>query len=71
LLGISLTTKVGRSGLARVFGVGLIICFVYYLLAKLGLAFGHSGDLQPFLAAWLGNIIFISSGIVLFIRSIT
>jgi lipopolysaccharide export system permease protein len=69
LLGVALTTKVGRQGLARVFGVGITICFIYYLFAKLGLAFGHSGDIQPVLAAWLGNIVFLLFGLGLFVRT--
>ena len=68
LLGIALTTKVGKRGLARVFGVGLLICFAYYIFTKLGLAFGHSGELHPFVAAWLGNIVFLILGLFLFIR---
>jgi lipopolysaccharide export system permease protein len=68
LLGVSLTTKVGRRGLARVFGVGLVICFTYYLFTKMGIALGHSGDLNPLLAAWIGNIVFFVLGMVLFIK---
>lgn len=70
ILGVSLTVKVGKRGLARVFGVGLATCFIYYVFAKLGLAFGHSGELQPFIAAWLGNIVFFILSLILFIRVI-
>ena len=68
LLGVSLTTKVERRGLTKVFGVGLGICFTYYMFAKLGLAFGHSGDMLPLLAAWIGNLVFFAVGIFLFVR---
>lgn len=69
LLGVSLTTRVGRRGMARVFGVGLVACFSYYILAKLGLAMGHSGTLPPLLAAWAGNLLFAVFGLVLFYKA--
>ncbi len=68
LLGVSLTTSIGKSGLTKIFGVGLLLCFVYYMFAKFGLALGHSGDLNPLLAAWIGNIVFFIVGIFLFIK---
>jgi lipopolysaccharide export system permease protein len=68
-LGVSLTTRVARRGMAKVLGLGLLISFTYYLLAKLGLAFGHSGYIQPLLAAWMGNITFSILGIILYIRA--
>ncbi len=68
LLGVSLTTRVGRRGLARVFGVGLVTCFSYYVLAKLGLAMGHSGTLPPLVAAWAGNLLFTGLGLLLFFK---
>src|SRR3989339_889338 len=58
MFGVSLTVKVGKNGVARVFGVGLLVGFVYYFFMKLGLGFGKSGALHPVIGAWLGNIIF-------------
>ena len=33
----------------------IVICFVYFVLLRLGLALGEGGYLPPWLAAWLPN----------------
>jgi lipopolysaccharide export system permease protein len=58
MFGVSLTVRVGRSGMAKVFGLGLLTGFIYYFLVQLGLGLGRSGVMHPVLGAWLGNIIF-------------
>ena len=45
-------------GLARNFGVALLITFLYYVALRLGLVMGENGSIPPILAAWLGNLMF-------------
>jgi len=66
IFGVALTVKVGRSGIARVFGVGLLIGFVYFFLVNLGVGLGESGSVQPVLGAWLGNIVFFPASVFYF-----
>ncbi len=46
----------------------IFICFVYFVLLKLGLALGTGGYLPGWLAAWLPNILFGTSAIWLTTR---
>jgi len=44
------------------------ICFVYFILQQLGLAFGVGGWLPPWLAGWLPNLVFGGLGVWLIAR---
>ena len=59
------------SGRRNVFvGVAgsIVICFVYFVLLKLGLAMGTGGYLPPWVAAWLPNISFGIAGFWMILR---
>jgi len=58
LFGAPLASRKTRSGPAVSFGISLFICFLYFGIIKVAQTFGHNGTLPPFIAAWLGNIIF-------------
>ncbi|MBD3316411.1 MAG: LptF/LptG family permease, partial [Chitinivibrionales bacterium] len=66
LLGISITARAGRKGTAGLFGIGLLLCFSYWVLARFGLAMGQNGKLPPMAAAWLGNILYLTIGLFLY-----
>ncbi|HWQ92191.1 MAG TPA: LptF/LptG family permease, partial [Clostridia bacterium] len=60
------------SGRRNVFvGVAssIVICFAYFVLQQICLAFGTNGTLPPWLAGWLPNIAFGSAGVWLTARS--
>ena len=59
------------SGRRNVFvGVAssIFICFVYFILLRVGLALGVSGRLPPWLAAWSPNILFGATAIWMTLR---
>ncbi len=56
LLGIILGSRTVRSR-SQGLGVSLLLVFGYYLIMSLGTALGDSGQLQPWLAAWLPHIV--------------
>jgi lipopolysaccharide export system permease protein len=59
------------SGRRNVFvGVAssILICFIYFILLKFGLALGTSGRLPGWVAAWLPNLAFVGAGIWLTLR---
>lgn len=66
LLGIAITARAGRKGGAVLFGIGLALMFAYWLISRFALVFAQNGHLSTLLGAWLGNIIFLILGLVLY-----
>ena len=48
-----------RSGTGASFGLSVLIVFAYYLLMSMCRALGESGNMMPFISAWLPNAIFL------------
>ncbi|MFS8543932.1 MAG: LptF/LptG family permease [Limnochordales bacterium] len=59
----------GRHGWVFGLGASIGLAFLYYTLAALFRSLGTNGALPPLVAAWLGNILFLALGIVLFVRA--
>ena len=57
-----------KKSLVIGFGISLAICFVYFGLVKIGQTMGEKGELNPFLAAWIGNFIMGAGGIMNLIK---
>lgn len=68
LFGVPFSSVKRRSGLGVEFGIAIGVCFLYMIFLKVSQAFGYNGDLNPFLTAWLANIIFLLAGIFNLIR---
>ncbi len=68
LFGAPLAAKKRRSGPALGFAIALLISFIYFLFLRTGQVLGHKGDLAPWLAAWIGNIVFGVGAIIVLIR---
>ncbi len=68
LLALPLAVSLGKQ--SRTLGVGLsiLLLFIYYLLSAGFAAIGRNGALNPYLAAWLPNLIMGTVGAVLFLR---
>ena len=69
LLGAPLGANARRTGLANSFGIGILICFVFYSCVKMGQALGWNQVLTPLLGAWLANIIFAVLSLILLWRA--
>ena len=65
LFGIPLVVMKPKSGLAFGGGVSFLVIFSYYAFIKFGQSLGINGVLEPMLSAWLGNIVFITGGLLL------
>jgi len=46
----------------------IFICFAYFIIQQVSLALGSAGHLSAWLAAWLPNMIFGTTGLVLTAR---
>ncbi len=63
-LGVPFALQRGRnSNIALGIGLSLGIGVLYFILQSLIIAFGYSGALPPFLAAWTTNVIFLMLGV--------
>ncbi len=68
-LGIPFALQRGRnSNIALGIGLSLGIGVVYFIIQSLVTAFGYSGALPPFVAAWTANFIFLLLGVWLLLN---
>ena len=70
LIGVPLAITPPRVRYNRGFLFSILIIFVYYLIRALSISFGESGSLQPFLAAWMPNIILTVLGVALYYKKV-
>jgi lipopolysaccharide export system permease protein len=63
LFGAPIAAQKRRSGTAVGIGISLLVCFVYFIFIRTGQVMGHQGTLPPWLAAWIGNIVFGTAGL--------
>jgi len=66
LLGSCLSLRIMRGTLALGFGLSISLGFIYYGFIVIGQTLGYNGNLPAPLAAWLGNIVFLAVGTLLF-----
>lgn len=65
LIGAALSSRKVRGGIGMHLGIGIAIAFSYILFMQVSKSFAISGELSPFLAAWIPNLIFCALGIYL------
>ncbi len=58
LIGLSLSSRKLRGGTGMHIGMGLLLSFTYILFMQVATVFSTSGNLDPFIAVWIPNIIF-------------
>ena len=68
LIAIPFGAAPGRRNLFVGVAGSIFICFIYFVLQRVGLAFGSSGAWPAWLAAWLPNLFFGTSGLILMMR---
>ena len=68
LFGLTISANKRKGGTAIQFGINVLLTFVYLVFMKVSQAFGKNGVLNPFLTAWLANILFFSAGLINLIR---
>ena len=69
LIGASLATRLRMQGAALGFGLSVLIAFLYYAFMRTGQALGHNGALPPYVAAWLGDVVFGIVGSVMILQA--
>ena len=70
LIGVPLAITPPRVRYNRGFLFSILIIFAYYLIRALSISFGEAGTLQPFLAAWMPNIVLTIIGTMLYYKKV-
>lgn len=70
LIGVPLAITPPRVRYNRGFLFSILIIFIYYLIRALSISFGESGKLEPFLAAWMPNIVLTIWGLILYYKKV-
>jgi len=63
LIGAPFASRKRRGGTGLSFGLSLLISFSFFIIIRFGQVLGHQGTLEPLLAAWLGNLVFLGLGL--------
>jgi len=69
ILGIPLGLKPARGGQSERFGVAIALFFLYYSLMRAGNALAMRGNVAPFLAMSLPDLVFAILAVTLFMRA--
>ncbi len=69
MIGGSLATRLRMQSAALGFGLSVAISFLYYGFMRAGQALGHSGALPPYVAAWMGDVVFGVVGAVMMLQA--
>jgi lipopolysaccharide export system permease protein len=65
LIALPFGAPTGRRNVFVGVAASIFICFIYFIVHRLGLALGTGGFLPGWLAAWLPNVLFATGGAVL------
>ena len=71
LCGIPLVVLKEKNSLSFGAGSSVFVIFGYYAFIKFGQSLGFKGVIAPLLSAWIGNLVFMVAGILLFWRAKT
>ncbi len=66
ILAVPLGLSNRRSGKGAGFTISILIILSYYILLSFLRTMAEKGQIQPYLAIWLPNLVFLSAGILLF-----
>jgi len=66
LIGVSLSARKVKGGIGLQIGLGLLLSFSYIMFMRVTKVFSVSGDLDPFIAVWIPNILYAGIGIILY-----
>jgi len=65
LIGVTLSSRKMRGGIGMHLGLGIGLTFTYILFMQVSMVFATFGNLSPFFAAWIPNLVFAVVGLVL------
>jgi len=67
---IPLASQSARSrGRGLIFAIGLLVCFMYLMMLRLGQSLGHSGVIEPMVAAVAPHLLFLVLGLFFLVKA--
>ncbi len=69
LIGVSVSSRKVRGGTGFHIGLGIGLCFSYILFTRFFEEFAKSGTMQPGLAVWIPNIIYLFVAIFFYVKA--
>lgn len=69
LIGVSLSSRKVKGGIGFNIALGLALTFSYILLFTISASYAISGQLSPFVAAWLPNIIYVPIAVFFYYKA--
>jgi lipopolysaccharide export system permease protein len=68
LIALPLAIRFGRKGRTLGITLSIITFFIYYIMTAIASAFGRNGAINPYVAAWLPNVLTGTTGLFLLWR---
>ena len=65
IVAVAMASQKVRGGIGLHLGLGLLFSFAYILFMQVSTTFATNGDLSPFIAVWIPNLLFASLGLYL------
>ncbi len=69
LIGVSISSRKVRGGTGLHIGLGLLLSFSYILFSTISISFAVNGNMDPLVAVWLPNLLYLAIGIFLYIKA--
>lgn len=70
VIGVTLSSRKVKGGIGLNIAIGLALTFSYILLFTISSTYAISGQMSPFMAAWLPNIIYIPIAFFFYYRAV-
>lgn len=68
LIALPLAVRFGKKGRTLGIALSVVVLFVYYAISAITAAFGRNDVINPYLAAWIPNLLMGSAGAALIVR---
>ena len=65
LIALPMAIRFGKKGRAMGMALAIVAFFIYYVMIEAAAAFGSTGRMNPYVAAWLPNVLFGVAGLAL------
>jgi lipopolysaccharide export system permease protein len=68
LFSVPLALRMRKSGAALGLGISFVVAFTFFSLVRIGQSLGYNETLSPITAASLGNLVYLTIGLIVLIR---